>query len=197
MKSLFSAVIFTIVSIYCIGQSKNDTSKHLSFKGVPITGTLNEFIVQMKNAGFNHIGTEDGMALLSGDFATYRSCFIGVSTLKNKDLVHKVGVMFPEHETWSSLSLNYFELKELLNEKYGKPTDSVEKFQSISEPKDDNAKMYEVQFDRCKYVTTYETGKGTIVLSIDHDGVTKCFVKLLYLDKRNTEAVKKQALDDL
>lgn len=27
----------------------------------------------------------------------------------------------------------------------------VEKFDSYSQPKDDNARMYEVRFDRCKY----------------------------------------------
>jgi hypothetical protein len=84
-----------------------------------------------------------------------------------------------------------------LTEKYGKPSSNEEKFQSYSEPKDDGSKMHQVQFDKCKYHTTYETGKGTIQLSIEHDGVTSCFVKLAYFDKINSEKIKKEALDDL
>ena len=85
----------------------------------------------------------------------------------------------------------------MLSEKYGKPSESVEKFQSYAEPKNDNDKMYQVQFDKCKYYTIYKTENGTIQLSIEHEGVTKCFIKLAYFDKINGETVKKQALDDL
>lgn len=92
---------------------------------------------------------------------------------------------------------NYDNLKRLLTEKYGKPNEVVEKFQSSIETEDDKSKMYEVKFDRCKYITTFETEKGTIQLSIEHEGVSKCFVRLAYLDKINGETIKKQALDDL
>ncbi|MBN8782191.1 MAG: hypothetical protein J0G98_03930 [Terrimonas ferruginea] len=112
-------------------------------------------------------------------------------------MVHKIGVAFPDKDTWSTLSGNYFELKQMLIEKYGAPSDVVEKFDRYSEPRDDAAKMYEVQFDRCKYYSIWETDKGEIQLSIDHKGVSSCFVKLAYFDKINSAEVKKQALDDL
>jgi hypothetical protein len=54
-----------------------------------------------------------------------------------------------------------------------------------------------VQLGACKYSTTYETEKGSIQLTIEHDGVTRCFVKLAYFDKLNGDTIKKQALDDL
>ncbi|MBO9592815.1 MAG: hypothetical protein J7599_07885 [Niabella sp.] len=178
MKRLFSIFFFVITVLSSFAQVKPDSSKHLSFKGVPIDGTLNEFVLKMKKGGFTHTGTEEGLAVLKGDFASYKSCVIGVSTLKTKDLVSKIVVLFPERDTWSSLSSNYFTLKEMLTEKYGDPSDCVEKFQSYSEPKNDNDKMFEVKFDKCKYLTIYETEKGSIQLSIDHDGVMRCMVKL-------------------
>ena len=150
----------------------------------------------MKKAGFTHKGTKDGVAVLEGEFASYKNCIIGVSTMKQKDLVSKIGVMFPDRDTWSSLSSNYFNLKELLTEKYGSPSESTEEFQSYT-PDDDGSKMIQVQLGACKYYTTYDTEKGTIQLSIEHDGLTRCFVKLSYFDKINSEVVKKQALDDL
>ncbi len=197
MKGFFSTLFFTISVLASFAQAKSDSSKHLSFKGVPIDGTLDAFVLKMKKNGFAHTGTDDGLAVLKGDFASYRSCVVGVSTLKTKDLVSKIVVLFPDRDTWSSLSSNYFTLKEMLTEKYGSPSDCVEKFQSYTDPKNDNDKMFEVKLDKCKYLTIYETEKGTIQLSIDHDGVTRCMVKLIYFDKINSESIKKQALDDL
>lgn len=197
MKWFISLICITISVLTSVAQVKPDASKHLTFKGIPIDGTLTNYVSKMKTVGFTHKLTKGGMALLEGEFASYKNCHIGVSTLKAKDLVCKIAVIFPECETWSELSSNYYNLKELLTEKYGRPSETVEEFQSTIQPKDDGSKMYEVQFDRCNYFTTYETEKGTIQLSIGHDGVIRCYVRLLYVDKINGEPVKKQALDDL
>ncbi|MBN8670438.1 MAG: hypothetical protein J0L80_07110 [Chitinophagales bacterium] len=197
MKRFISLIFFAISVLTSVAQVKSDASKHLSFKGVPIDGTLASYVSKMKAVGFTHKLTKGGMALLDGEFASYKNCHIGVSTLKAKDIVYKIAVIFPERETWSELSTNYYNLQELLTEKYGRPSETVEDFQSTVQPKDDSDRMYEVKFDRCNYFTTYETEKGTIQLSIGHDGVIRCYVKLLYVDKINGETVKKQALDDL
>jgi hypothetical protein len=134
--------------------------------------------------------------MLKGDFASYKNCIVVVGTLKQKDLVSKITVMFPPCDTWSSLSSDYFSLKEMLTEKYGKPSDSTEKFDGM-EPTDDNSRMYDVKFDKCKYYTTYETGKGSIQLSIEHNGVVSCFALLSYYDKINGSIIKAKAKDDL
>jgi len=196
MKKYLLVLLFATTSFTSFSQTKLDTSKHLTFKGVPIDGTLVDYILKMKRNGFNHKGTKDGVAILEGDFASYKNCIVGVSTLKQKDLVSKIVVLFPDREIWSALSSNYFNLKELLAEKYGKPSESVEEFQSYT-PDDDASKLTKVQLGACKYYTTYETDKGTIQLTIEHDSVTRCFVKLAYFDKLNGETIKKQALDDL
>ncbi len=197
MKTILISLFFTLTVITSFAQVKTDSSDHLTFKGVPINGTLNEYVSKLKKNGFSHIGTENGIAMLKGDFAAYKNCFVGVSTLKQKDLVSKITVIFPEQDTWSTLSSNYFSLKELLTEKYGEPSESVEEFQSNSQPRDDHNKMYQVKFDRCKYYTTYETDKGSIQLSIDHDGVTSSFVRLTYFDKINGNIIRAKAIDDL
>lgn len=196
MKKIISILFLVSTVLTSYTQTKTDSSKHLSFKGVPIDGTLSEYVSKMKKTGFTHKGTENGIAILEGDFASYKSCIIGVSTLRQKDLVSKIAVIFPDRETWSSLSSNYFNLKDLLTEKYGKPSESVEEFQSYT-PDNDGSRMTQVQLGACKYYTIYETEKGTIELAIEQIDVTRCFVKLVYLDKVNSETVKKQALDDL
>ena len=197
MKTFFSSLFFVLTVITAVAQDNSNSSNHLIFKGVPIDGTLDDYVSKMKQNGFTYLGTEDGTALLKGEFAGYKDCTVGVSTLKQKDLVHKIAVIFPEHKTWSTLYGNYFNLKEMLTEKYGNPSDVLEKFDSYSQPRDDNSKIYEVKFDRCKYYSIYETEKGTIELSIEHDGVSSCFIKLAYFDKINSNIVKEKAKGDL
>jgi hypothetical protein len=106
-------------------------------------------------------------------------------------------VLFPEADTWSKLSENYFELKQKLTEKYGKPSECIEKFEGYSQTQDDSKKIYYVQFDRCKYYSIWQTDKGEIQLSIDHESVRSCFVKLLYFDKINSAIINAKAIDDL
>ena len=183
---------FTICS-FTFSQSTD----HLVFKGVPIDGTLKEYVAKMVQDGFTNLGTQDGTTLLNGEFAAYKNCTLGVSTLKQKDLVYKIAVTFPKKDTWSTLSGNYFELKEMLTEKYGNPTEVVEKFDSNSQPHDDNDKMHKVEFDNCKYYSVWNTDKGEIKLSIQHESVWRCYIQLTYTDKINSTIIRAKAKGDL
>lgn len=194
MKKFIFSLLVSLMTMPLLAQTE---SPHLSFKGVPIDGTLNEYVQKMKQKGFTYLGTEEGVAFLKGDFASYKGCMVGVSTLKQKDLVSKITVIFPQRETWASLSNNYYTLKDMLTEKYGKPADEIEEFQSYSEPRDDGSKMTNVQLGKCKYITVFETPKGEIDLSIDHSNITECFVRLSYFDKINGDVVRSQAMEDL
>lgn len=195
MKTKITLFFLTYLTIcnYCYSQ----TSEHLVFKGVPLDGTLKEYVSKMVQDGFTNLGIEDGTAILNGEFAGYKDCNVGVSTLKQKDLVYKIAVIFPEKDTWSTLSGNYFDLKDMLTEKYGNPSEEVEKFDGSSSPRDDNSKMYEVKFDRCKYYSIWKTDKGEIQLSIKHQSGIRCYVTLLYSDKINSEIIKTKAKRDL
>jgi hypothetical protein len=193
MKNMTTCWIFAFITISSFAQIQS--SDHLSFKSVPIDGTLNEYVAKMKQNGFTHTGTENGIAMLTGDFAAYKNCIVVVATLKQRDLVSKITVIFPECETWSLLSSNYFSLKELLTEKYGQPSECVEKFQS-NYGDDDNSKMHQVKMNTCKYYTTYETDKGSIQLSIENNLMT-CYVMLAYFDKINSDIIRAKAIDDL
>ena len=199
MKKIVISVIVLLTTMisFAHGQVNADPSEHLTFKGVPINGTLNQYISKMKQNGFTQIGTEDGIAILKGDFAGYKNCTVLVATLKQKDLVNRITVIFPEKDTWSYLVSDYFTLKELLTEKYGEPSDCVEEFQGIVEPQDDSDKMYAVEFDKCRYWTTYEIEQGTIQVTIEHNGVISSFVMLTYQDKINNDIIRAEALKDL
>lgn len=168
---------------------------HLTFKGVPIDGTLEEYVAEMKEVGFHLESVENGLALFYGDFAAYKDCIIGVSTLDGKDLVSKVTVIFPEMTTWSDIESNYNNLKELLTIKYGEPDRFEEKFETIYIQGDDQGKMRALRTENCKYWSSFELKNGTIQLSMEHFNYP-C-VMLAYFDKINTEYIRQKALEDL
>ena len=187
-----------VVDIQQDDAEMNDDT-HLKFKGVPIDGTLDKFVSRMKRKGFKHVETLNGGEVLEGDFADFKKCTIYVSTLDGKDLVSRISVAFPEQEQWEYLYGDYKYLKELLTEKYGKPSECVERFQSVygTKPQDNQERMLNVGLDNCTYETHFSVENGEIVLWIGHDGVSSCYVMLSYKDKINGNAIREQAKDDL
>lgn len=196
MQILRSLLVLSLVfTTFSVKSQSADAAEHLTFKGVPIDGTLDDYVTNMKKAGFALESVENGLALFSGDFAAYKDCIIGVVTLDGKDLVSKVTVVFPKRDTWSDVESNYRKLKELLTIKYGEPESHAEKFNSTYQPDGDFEKMYELQFENCEYWSSFELDNGSIQLSIEHAGYA--FVMLAYFDKANTQEVHQKALDDL
>ena len=192
MKKLIAFGLMMCLAAMVWGQSD-----HLTFKGVPIDGTLSEFSAKLQQKGLMYIYQEDGTAMFSGEFAGYKGCHIGAYSSNNTGNVSKVGVIFPYFDTWSGLYNNYSSLKYMLTQKYGTPTSCTEKFDGYSEPSDDKDRMYRVQFDRCKYDTTWMTDKGEIQLHITHNDSLDCYVVLLYWDNLNYEKEQSSAMDDL
>lgn len=92
MKRLFSMMLLFAVAMVGYAQSN-----HMKFKGVPMEGTLQSFTNQLKAKGFTPIGIEDGVSLLTGEFAGYKDCTIGAVADKS-GMICKVSVIFPTME---------------------------------------------------------------------------------------------------
>ena len=192
MKRLISTIATVFFCICSFAQSE-----HLTFKGVPIDGTLDAYVENMKNAGFEYIGKEDGIAILQGDFAGFRKCTIGVITLQSFDLVNRITVLFDTTESWSDLYGSYSQLKEMLTRKYGEPEASEEKWIGYPEPENDKDRMYELRHDQGVINTLIRTDKGNIFLEIIKAEWSGGKVRLSYLDKINSLKVEEKAMDDL
>ena len=172
--------------------------QHLSFKGIPIDGTLQECTNAMVNAGFHHQGMQDGISMFSGDFAGYRDCSIAVFTLKNYNLVNQIAVMFPVKDTWPAVQKNYESLKSMLIEKYGYPTDMKEKFTGYIGDNDNFFIMEALREDKYEWYSVFPTELGNIVLAIvagiEYHTAAVC---LSYFDKANSDKARSSAIDDL
>lgn len=190
-------LIISTIAFFVLCLSSFAQSEHLTFKGIPIDGSLEAYINKMKKAGFEYIGEEDDVAMFKGEFAGYKNCSIGVITLKKYDLVNRVSVLFQTTESWQELYGNYTSLQKMLTKKYGKPADTVEVFEGDIQPGDDMDRMRELRMDRCKIYTVFTLPKGNIQLEIIKGVVSGGYVRLSYWDKLNTWVIEEKAMEDL
>lgn len=138
------------------------------------------------------------MSILSGDFAGFKNYIVGVSTLKNCDVVCHIAVLFPDKETWSAVLIDYEHLKAILTEKYGTPSDSKEMFTGYVGDNHNGLIMHALKDGEHVWYTSFVTELGEIELSIIADTKydTGC-VRLSYYDKANSEKVRNAVMDDL
>lgn len=194
-------LVFMLSMLLCTAALAQTESEHLTFKGIPIDGSVSSFVEKMEQKGFTYLNTIGNTAFLKGTFAGCNDCTIHVYSIKDKDLVCNVAVSFPFANNWGSLSANYYWLKDMLTTKYGDPSECTETFDAYSQPEDDQMKMFYVETDKCKYISKYITSKGSICLAIWHvksaDYQDYCNVLLLYNDGINYSKSQSQAIDDL
>lgn len=132
-------------------------SSSLSFKGIPMTGTLSSFGTELVKAGFRRNG--DGT--YTGDFAGYGGCRI---TPSGSNPVQEVRVDFPVISDWDALEKAYDSLKDALARKYGKEPETST---------DNN-------------IAVYELPNGTITLDADVTDRSSWHVILTYANGQTT-----------
>lgn len=194
-----------------------DLYTHLSFKNVPINGTLESYVAQMKKQGFREYTDYDDIKYnyeiydvqeyiyetepqieayneyqvkMIGDVADFKRCTLYVETLTNIDLVYKICVEL-EKKGWEEQKENYTYLKKLLTNKYGKPTSCTEKL--IIKCRDNYCIEDSFKSGHSTYKTLFKTKKGDIKLFINSNNK----LTLEYLDKKNNKEIKNHAYNEL
>ena len=94
------------------GTSTSSAANPLSFKGIPITGSLSSFGNELVKAGFRNSGN----GTYTGDFAGYSGCKV---TPVGNNPVKEVRVDFPVITDWNTLEKAYDDLQASLTRKYG------------------------------------------------------------------------------
>ena len=84
----------------------------LSFKGIPMSGSLSAFGTALVKAGFKNAGNGS----YTGDFAGYSGCKV---TPSGSNPVQEVRVDFPVISDWDALEKAYDALQASLTQKYG------------------------------------------------------------------------------
>ena len=143
----------------------------LSFKGIPMSGSLSAFGTELVKAGFRNAGN----GTYTGDFAGYSGCKV---TPSGSNPVQEVRVDFPVISEWKALEKAYDSLQASLTQKYG----------------------IEPQTSAGSNVATYNLPNGTITLDADVQDRSTWHVILKYknaLSTATTGTLGRNPIDDL
>ena len=189
MKKIFFILAMLLSSINLMAQ------EHLSFKGIPIEGSMAEFCQKLKTKGLTSIGRDGNTALFTGDF-TGRKTTIAVAATDDGKNVFGVVVLFDASEEWNTLVNTYEYYKNLYIRKYGEPTLSQEKNPARSDS--NTALMAEVHQGTVVWGSAWKVAGGDIELSIEKSsGVYEGMVRILYRDSQNVEAKIQEDLEEI
>lgn len=196
--SLFAQAVETEAAVEPTSSAETSSveRQHLTFKGIPIDGTPEEFGCKLEAVGFKYKYKSQGLYWYEGgSFAGYSDCEVIVKPYDN--LVYEVVVLLPTKYQWSHLYGDYSSLVYSLTKKYGEPIYKTEEF--VNTPRyidisDDNDKYSEVKDNHCKYYCAFRDApgwgyNGTIYIEIKATGR----VGLHYSDWYN-EYLKEQAV---
>ncbi len=168
--------------------------EHLEFKGIEITGTIDNVIEKLKKAGYTLTEKDEDGAVLDGTFAN-EDCQLLVSLTPKTKKVYSISVFFNKKDSWYSLKADYKELKQSLKNKYDIRPDDDEFF---IDPyyEGDGYELQALRLSKCIYRSNYELNDGEITLTILSNRIV-----LIYEDKKGGEINEREksqnAYDDL
>lgn len=169
--------------------------EHLSFKGIPIEGSMASFCQKLQAKGFSKLNSDKNITLFAGDF-TGRQATVGVVASDDGKNVHSVVVIFDSSSEWKKLVDTYDYYKELYTLKYGNPSVSVENNPSHY---DSNIMlMHELEQGTVTYGSCWDAIGGEIELSIEKSlSYGKGMVLIKYSDAQNVDAKIQSDLDEI
>lgn len=187
MKRLFLSLLISFCTL-CMAQTN-----HMKFKGIPMEGTVESFVKKLEAKGYTYLGQSNGQACLLGDFAIRKDC--GIAVTSENGVVKEVAVLNPAKENWADISREYYILKDMLTEKYGKP-ESMEEFHNGDCPTD-LLKFLALVQGECTFASRFSCNEGYVMLSMKGMGDMSAIVTLLYQNKSDIDDSYKRAMDDL
>ncbi len=184
-----------VITLMVLFAAINATAQeHLSFKGIPIEGSMTKFCQKLKAKGFTQFGRDNNVTIFTGDF-TGRQATIGVGATDDGKSVHSVIVIFDESDEWNTLVSTYDYYKSLYTRKYGEPSACRE--YNPSYRNSNISLMYELGQGTVTYASAWVVTGGTIELSIDKSGDSDGVVIIRYRDAQNVETKIQKDLEDI
>lgn len=167
--------------------------EHLSFKGIPIEGSMTAFCQKLKAKGFKQIPDTD-VTMFTGDF-TGRQATVAVGATDDGKSVHTVAVITGESDDWNTLVSTYDYYKSLYISKYGEP--SACKEYNPSRRDSNISLMYELGQGTVTYASNWIVTGGIIELSISKFGYLEGAIIIRYIDAQNMETKIQKDLEDI
>jgi hypothetical protein len=189
MKRILLTLALSLIVVGAFAQ------EHLSFKGIPIEGSMTSFCQKLQTKGFTKIGSNNNITMFVGDF-TGRQTSVGVASTDDGKNVHSVVVIFDSSNEWNTLVSTYDYYKDLYIRKYGEPSASKENNPSRGDS--NTSLMYELLQGRVTWGSVWDVTGGMIELSITKaNDYSNGMVVIKYRDAQNVEAKIQNDLNDI
>ena len=183
------------------------------FKGIEITGTVDQFGSQILSQGFTFVGKQSYGSIYLGRFAGMDDCFVILVPVENSNDIASVNVMIGlkiseygdvySYETWEKLLGDYEDLKELLTKKYGEPTEQNAGFSKDASTSSSFMKLYAVKDGQSEYYAEWgdpDIDKMVVRISIAGGksmGFDCAVIVLTYWNVEKSKDSEKEIIDDL
>lgn len=158
---LLAALVFLALTNY----AQNTALGTPKFKGIEITGSVEQFGNKLESQGFAFLGKDGTSSMFLGRFAGMDDCVVMLTPVENSNDIAlasvAVGLRFSEYgevfgyETWEQLLGDYNNLKDLLTEKYGEPTEMNEGFSEDAAISTSYLKLLSVREGQCEYYASW------------------------------------------
>lgn len=182
MKVKLLPFLFLLFSLSAFSQS---------FDGVAIDGDLSIAISKYKEKGYEVVSKEKEIAILKGTAAGKKITLFLVTTPKSK-MIYKAVIFLPVREDWQSLKDDYEKYKEILTNKYGKPTSNYQKFKDpYKEGYGDE--MSAVINKNCQYVSYWLDDKENTNIAVEISDTKQ--IQITYENVKNSNIREKEKLE--
>ncbi len=192
-KILLLLIAVTAGCFSVIAQESQEFQQHASFKGVPIDGSLDAFVENMKLEGFTFDRMLEDAAIMNGQFVG-KQCEIYILATPKTKTVWKVVALLPKETSWHSLKSSYQSLKSSYVDKYGPPTNSFEFF---SRPyyEGDGYEMTALHVEKCDYISFWKTSNSNMAVQMTKDGrISLGYEDIINVSSMNSNSLTYSAL---
>ena len=207
----------TLLLVFCLFiaslYAQNPALNTPKFKGIEITGTVDQFGSKLSSQGFTFLGKESYGSAYIGRFAGKDDCILYLASVENSKDIASVNVVIGlrlsdffevySYETWEKILDDYNDLKGLLTEKYGQPTEQNTGFSKDASTYSSYAKLSSVKEGQCEYYAEWgdsDVDKMVVRLSIAGGksmGLECAIITLQYKNVEKSKDSRKEIIDDL
>ncbi len=183
MKKVYVIAALVFISIGAIAQVK---TKHLEFEGVPINGSVDDFLYELPRENYEVWQERVTEITLEAIAGVYKDWFISVGFIPESKFVYKVdGWLLSKDDDKIDILSEYEDQKKRLIDTYGNPSYSEEKFSIDSILVDSVVSNGSVQLKyetnkKYNYKTEFELPLGIIRLCLN------TYLKVEYIDSANS-----------
>jgi hypothetical protein len=188
-------VIIMMVALLSLTVATAQTTDHLQFRNIPITGKLDAFAQKLRTAGFQQRFIDKDIAAFEGSFIGYSDCTIAVCGTPITNIVHSVIVCLPDTDSWSTIKVQYDNAKRQFSQKYGEPSFVKEVPYSRN---GGDIEVYYIRDGRATYATRWELENGSIFIYINKSSkYGNVELVIAYIDEYGSEINDREKQDEI